>query len=425
MNIYIFGLGHIGLPLACWLALTEENNKVIGIDINEVNINKIKNGTINIEEYYKGTHLASLAKGLIDSGKLSVNTEFNRIDKLNSVFILCIGMADRLDGTKDLAPILTAIDTIKSTISDGDLIILRSTLVPGTCENYIIPRLKQAEKQFYFAYCPETIIETRAFEELENNELIIGAIDEESFMTAKNFFESISHCSITRSPDIKTAELAKVIQNIHRDVNIALANEISDIASQLNVDFYELQKLVNKNPRVELLAAGPGVGGYCLPNALGYLQLALSESGSNNLIITKLARKLNTERPSKVFELVQKALNNNHKTVEGSVIAVTGLAMKDYCADCRISPALDLIALLKKHGAIVKTFDPLVQDDYPFKAVSFEECIRNADCLVIMAKQEALKYPYDLLTKYLKDPPIIVDTRNVVGNNPDIKLYRL
>jgi UDP-N-acetyl-D-mannosaminuronic acid dehydrogenase len=400
-------------------------NEVYGIDIDSEKISQIMNGSIKIEEYYKDIHISKLARTLIASKNMYVGTEFERVDQTKAIFIISVGIMDRPDGTKDISPIFSVVEKIKPHLISGDLIIVRSTLIPGTCENIILPLLEKAETPVYFAYCPETLIETRAFDELEENEHIIAAINDESFEITKEFFSSLSKSSIQRSPDIKTAEMAKIVQNIHRDVNIALANEISDAASMLGVDFYKLQELVNTNPRVNLLSAGPGVGGYCLPNALGYLQPALSREKSYRLSLSETARNQNKNRPAKVLELINRALNDINKTLKDSTIAVAGLAMKDYCADCRFSPSLDLIDLLIEEGAVVKAYDPLIPTTYPFQVENLEDCLRNADCLVIEAKQKDLNYPQDMLFSLMNTPSVVVDTRNAIGTLPGIHVYKL
>jgi UDP-N-acetyl-D-mannosaminuronic acid dehydrogenase len=423
MDIYVFGLGHIGLPLACWISLS--GKFVCGIDNNSDIINQIKNGSINIEEYYKDTHISKLAKKLVDDAKLQVSTKYYRHGQTSAIIIITVGIVDRPDGSKDISSILSVIESIKPSLAANDLIIIRSTLIPGTCENIIIPLIKETGIPFCFAYCPETIIETQAFDELEKNQYIVGAMDQKSFELTRDFLVSLSSTNIIRSSNIKTAEMAKIVQNIHRDVNIAFANEISDAASELDVNFYELQRLVNTNPRVDLLSAGPGVGGYCLPNALDYLQPALAGKKSCSLTLSKTARSLNKNRPLKVFSLISKALEHAKKAISESTIAVTGLAMKDYCADCRFSPAIDLINLLLEEKANVKAYDPLVPVSYPFQTKTLDECIQGADCLVIEAKQRELTYPPEKLVLLMSKPVIVVDTKNVINPSSNINVYKL
>jgi len=412
MEIYVYGLGHVGLPLACWIALS--GKKVFGIDIDAKVIDDIKNGKITIEENYHDTHIKTLAQALVFEDKLILNTALTRLSPEPAVFLISVGLADRPDGSKDLSPILAVIDEIGRALVPQDLIILRSTMTPGICQNVIAPRLEQFNISFHLAYCPETIIETKAFAELEDNPLILSGIDEESYRLAEAFMRSISSNHIYRASNMQTAEMAKVVQNIYRDVNIAFANEIRDAADHLNIDFDELQALVNVNPRVALHNAGPGVGGYCLPNALCYLQGAF-EDREDLLPLAKTARALNRHQPEKIVRQATNALAAIGKKPDEASVAVVGLAMKSYCADLRFSPALEIIEILQRNKVKVRAFDPMIPTVYPFQASSFEACIDGADCLIITAKQRGLDFNRADIAARMAPSPIIIDTQSAIS----------
>ncbi|BAL01127.1 UDP-glucose/GDP-mannose dehydrogenase family protein [Oscillibacter valericigenes Sjm18-20] len=420
LETYVLGLGHVGLPMACWIALS--GSHVFGIDVDEEAIHRIKAGEIKIEEYYRDIHISSLAQTLIESNKLDIGTKLVRESDKPSAFLISVGMRDLPDGKKDLSPILAAIDCILSVLVPNDLIILRSTMIPGTCENVIAPRLRERNVPFYLAYCPETMMETRAFEEFEKNPMILAGIDEGSYQAAGLYWQTITKNKIYKASNIRTAEMAKVVQNIHRDVNIALANEISDAAAALNIDGEDLRALANVNPRVSMLVSGPGVGGYCLPNALAYLRVAVPEI---SLTLAETARELNRSRPAQIAQITINALESAGKQVNGAVIAVGGLAMKNYCADTRSSPALEIIKELEARGATVKAYDPLVPKSYPFQKDSFEECLKNADCLVITAKQKALPYNVPEIIALMASPAVIIDTQRTVHPMDGVSIYRV
>ena len=306
-------------------------------------------------------------------------------------------------------------------LAPHDLIVLRSTMIPGTCETTILPILQRRNLPFHFAYCPETIIETQAFEELEKNPLILSGMDEESLQKALAFFRTVIQVPIHTASNIRTAEMAKVVQNICRDVNIAFANEISDAAVSLKIDDAELQQLVNVNPRVSMLTSGPGVGGYCLPNALSYLRGAMPDDG---LTLSQTARKLNQERPHQLAQRMIQALSKAGKSVQGAKIAVAGLAMKSYCADLRNSPALDLIRELEDIGAQVRAYDPLVPPQFPFQAASLADAVQDADCLVITALQRAMPLDTAALAAHMATPPIIMDTQHVLKPTSGVALFQ-
>ncbi|MCG8482031.1 MAG: nucleotide sugar dehydrogenase, partial [Clostridia bacterium] len=393
-------------------------------DINETVIKAIKKGSINIQELYKGVHIGKVAQDLIKNAKLSVYNNYNRQNSDPSVFIITVGIADQEDGSHDISPLSNLLDTILPSLVDEDLLIFRTTMIPGTCNNFIAPIIKSLNKKIYLAYSPETILETRAFEELENNVRILAGLDDESYNKAAIFLKSLSHSKIEKASDILTAEMVKVVQNITRDVDISLINELSEISSHLGVDIYELRKLVNTHPRIELLLPGPGVGGYCLPNALKYLEGALEKDTSLPLTLMQTARKLNEKRPQEIVKIVKDALKKEGKSLKKSKIAMVGLAMKDYCADCRYSPAIEIASQLIIEGAKIYAFDSLVSPPYPYQVKSFEECIKNADCLLITAKQFNMIFDVDEIIKLMKQPTIVVDTRNVFPIDTRILLYR-
>ncbi|KZL93679.1 nucleotide sugar dehydrogenase [Clostridium magnum] len=422
MNVYVFGLGHIGLPLAASIALN--NKQVQGIDINPDTITNIKTKNIIMYEYYNGKHISEIILDLIKQKKLAVSTKFKRIDNQPSVFIITVGIGTKEDNSQDLSPIQSVIDELLPNLVPRDLLIFRTTMIPGTCENFILPQLEALSIPVYLAYCPETIAETHAFEEFRNNPKVLAGINEESYKAAEDFLKSLSDAPIYKASNIRTAEMVKVAQNIQRDVNIALINELGEAASALNIDIYELQNLANTHPRVKLLQPGPGVGGYCLPNALGYLKEALVNLNVP-LNLTHIARSINDEKPLKVVQKIKEALKDANKDISDSSIAVVGLAMKDYCADCRLSPSLNIVDCLLKEGAKVKAYDPVVPLIYDFQTSSFKECIKDVDCLVIAAKQPGITFDLPEMESLMESPLIVVDTRNTFPYYDKVTLYKI
>lgn len=421
MKIYVFGLGHIGLPIAAWVAQTL--GEVYGIDKDSVLIHDIQTNAVKIHEYYHDKHISQLVWELINNKRLAVNTQFERQDKEASVFIIAVGISPDSEGRQDTSPLNEVLNSIIPALVEGDLLIFKTTMIPGSCEKLIAPRLNALDFTVHLAYCPETIAEGKAFDELENNPRILSAIDNESYTKAEKFFLSLSPAAIYRASNMRTAEMAKVVQNISRDVNIALINELSDIARCLNIDIHEMQQLCNTHPRVDLLQPGPGVGGYCLPNALGYLQAACTDKESPAL--SSLARTINENRPQKVVRTIIDALKSVDKDIKGSIIAIYGLAMKDFCADCRCSPALDIAEQLIALGAKVKAFDSLVPLSYPFQFDSFQESIDKADCLLITTRQSSLTFDSKEIIAKMASDPIVVDTRNIFPSSEEFNLYKI
>lgn len=423
MNIYVFGLGHIGLPMAVWMALKGYN--ITGIDINRDQIESIRAGTVAIHENHEGKHIASIVKGLLRTSKFRLQDTFHRMNDEPSIFVLTVGIADRSDGTQDVSTVQTVVDTMLPSLVDGDLLIFKTTMIPGTIDTIVIPKIQSLHKKIYVAYSPETISETAAFYELEHNKRILSAMDEDSYFIAEKFLQSLSDSTIHRASSIKLAEMVKVVQNIDRDVNIAFINEVSEVALELGIDVHELRQLVNTHPRVQLLEPSPGVGGYCLPNALKYLQSALDQEKRGEMLLMNTARVLNNLRPIKIVQPVIKRLREHGKDIKDANIAVIGLAMKDYCADYRYSPAIEIVQHLISEGAEVRAYDPLVPDYVIHQANSYEEAINSADCIIIAAKQENVVFDPVEISERMHKPAIIVDTRNALVPHPNIYLYKV
>lgn len=422
MKVYIFGLGHIGLPIACWIAL--KTGGVYGIDKNSALIQRIRSNNVNIHEYYEGKHISQLAYDLLNKKQLMVSTEFCRQDNEAAIFIITVGISPNPDGTHNFGPLNEVLDTVLPALVKGDLLIFKTTMVPGTCEKLIVPQLKALNVPVHLAYCPETIAEGKAFDELDNNPRILAALDDESYQKAEEFFSSLSNAPIIKAPNFRTAEMAKVVQNITRDVNVALINELSEAAKALNIDVYALRELCNSHPRVELLQPGPGVGGFCLPNALGYLLEAFPDKKKAPADLMRTARSVNEARPPKIVSIIKDALKEQGKSIKNSLIAISGLAMKDNCADFRNSPALEIANLLITEGAKIQAYDPLLPLIFPFQVDSFEDCIKNADCLLITAMHNVLSLDVEMINHYLNPPAIVIDTRNSLPDTETIKLYR-
>ncbi|MBO8159921.1 nucleotide sugar dehydrogenase [Thermosyntropha sp.] len=423
MKVYVLGLGHIGLPLAVFLGL--KGFEVVGIDKDKELIREITENKVNIYEKYGERHIGDLAQQLIKEGIFKVSDLLIRDDLSPGVFLVTVGISDSGEGKYDLSPLQEVTDLLASKLVEGDIVIFKTTMIPGTFEKLILPRLNALGFKVYLAYCPETIAEGAAFLELQNNPRILAAADDISYEKAAEFLRSVSDSPIYRASNIRTAEAVKVVQNVFRDVNIALINELTYIAGSLNIDIYELRYLANTHPRVFLHEPGPGVGGYCLPNALGYLRESLPEEEKRCLRLSSLARKINKERPGEVVKFVTEALQKAGKEIKGAKIAIIGLAMKDYCADVRCSPAADIADILLRLGAEVRGYDPLVPQIYVYQVATFEECIKGADCMIIAAKQENMNFNSEDIVNLMNEPPVVVDTRRDFPEIPGIKVYRI
>jgi nucleotide sugar dehydrogenase len=228
----------------------------------------------------------------------------------------------------------------------------------------------------------------------------------------RNVLWIVTKAQLVAGTSIRAVELTKVIENVQRDVNIAMIQEFARLAERLDIDVFEVIRMANTHPRVKLLEPGPGVGGYCIPNALHYLAPKAEELGVN-LEIASAARRINEQVPEFVADLVARAAGpvTSDRT---PVVGVIGLAMKDNSNDDRLSPAIRVVELLQKRGYVIQAYDPAVPTAYPYKVDSLAACVAGARAVVILARQQGLTPEAILDVLATVTQPIgLVDTRNL------------
>jgi len=412
VKLGVIGLGFIGLPLS--LSYAMKGAKVIGIDVLESLVESINQGKSHHLEYYQGKSLAEILQEQLKADRFQATTNYEEAANQVDTYMITVGIPVR-NGDPDMSPIIGAAQSLSKVLKKGDLVILRSTVVPGTTEEVVKPILEKsglkAGVDFDLAYASERIAEGRAFEEFITMPLTVGGINSHSAERAKKVLSFVTEAEIHLS-SIKVVETAKVIENIQRDVNIAMVQEFARFAEKMGIDTFELIRIANTHQRVNLLMPGPGVGGYCLPNALYYL-LPKAEEHQLNLTLLKTARLINDGVPAILVSMMKEKLEAAGRTMEGAKIAVLGLAMKDYSNDDRISPAHQVVEHLRMNGAVVKAYDPAVTSAQDFKVEELQEAIENADGLFFLAMQKEFE-PIDWqeLVQALQPHAVIIDTKN-------------
>lgn len=413
-KVCVVGLGFIGLPLA--LSYAMKGAQVIGLDINEEHIAQINQGISHHLEYYQGKSLQDILREQLALGNFRGTTSYEEAASQANNFIITVGI-DVINGDPQLAHLQAAMESLSAVLKKGDLVLVRSTVVPGTTEELIKPILEKsglvAGEDFYLAYSSERIAEGRAFEEFIHMPLAVGGINDISRQKAKELLQVVTEAPIYET-SIKIVETAKVIENVQRDVNIAMVQEFARLAEAMGLDTFELIKTANTHLRVNLLTPGPGVGGYCLPNALYYL-LPKAEEHNVSLDLLRLARRINDSIPGLIVDKVTTALEEAGKNLTECKVAVLGLAMKDFSNDDRISPPHDVVRLLQEKGIQVAAYDPAVPREYPYKVTSLEEAVDEADALIYLTVQkEFLDLDWDSLVARMKPQPVIYDSKNKI-----------
>lgn len=405
--INVIGQGYIGLPTA--LMFAKSRIKVIGTDYNEKLIKSLQNGELTFEE--KG--LDELFKEAIING-IEFSTDYQKTD----TYIIAVP-TPYMNDTKKLDPkyIISAVNAILDICKKGSILIIESTVSPGTIDKYIRPEISKrgfiTGRDVHLVHAPERIAPGNMIYELEHNSRTIGADDWEIAEKVKDLYSSFCKGEIVIT-DIRTAEMTKVVENAYRDVNIAFANELAKICRADNLDVYEIIRIANKHPRVNILQPGPGVGGHCI--SVDPWFLVGDYPDLTNLILT--ARKVNDSMPTHVLKRIRDIMRE-HKINDISKVGLYGLTYKENVNDTRESPTLQLLKRMDEHLAFgVKVFDPFVKErvvDHQF--MNFEDFLNEIEILVIMVAHDHIKDKMDLIKGKL-----ILDTKNICKFNGVYKL---
>ena len=399
-SVCVLGLGYIGLPTASLLA--SKGFSVHGVDVSAGVVDTINAGRIHIRE----PELDILVKAAVQSGRLKAGTTPEPAE----VFIIAVPTPFTNGHKPDLSFVEAASRSIAPYLRGDELIILESTSPVGTTERVAQwiaeERLDQPDtaKMLKIAHCPERVLPGQILRELVENDRIVGGIDDASTEAAADFYERFVSGQVLRTSS-RTAELAKLAENTFRDVNIALANELSLICDRLGIDTWELIALANRHPRVNILQPGPGVGGHCI--AVDPWFIVDSAPEQSRLIHT--ARQVNQAKPEYVVARVQARAKRIHEPT----IACFGLTYKADIDDLRESPALEITqALARGRTGRVLAVEPHVEGlpkalvEAGVEHVSIEQALAEADILVgLVAHRAFRKLPPGALQE-----KIVIDT---------------
>ena len=415
-KIVVMGLGYIGLPTASMLAT--KGHQVLGIDINPVTVETINQGNIHIVE----PDLDILVRAAVNSGRLKASLLPEEAD----TFVLAVPTPFKcIDGNAnapDLSYVEVATRRIALFLRPGNLVILESTSPVGTtgrirdilqeCRPDLFEDRTSGFESIYIAHCPERVLPGHIIRELVDNDRIVGGIDHASAEKARDLYKTFSNGNIFLT-DSKTAEMAKLVENASRDVNIAFANELSMICDKLDINVWHLIELANKHPRVNILNPGPGVGGHCIAVDPWFIVDAAPEQ----TMLIRTAREVNDYKPKWVIEKVRSAVAEwhlNNPNLEPT-IGCLGLAFKANIDDLRESPALDITRNLIASGiGKVIACEPNVNGDFDeFPLYEVSEVMRDADIILLLVDHvEFLQFELDSLTG-----KVVIDTRGILNKN--------
>ena len=411
-NVAVFGLGFVGLPLA--LSFSMRGAQVTGVDVDQELIQELTHGVTHHLEEYQGKKIQDILKEENQSGRFVVTADPAQALEGCTNFIVTVGIPVA-QGAHSMEHIRAVCQTIAQGLKQGDLVLIRSTLIPGTMQGYIKPLLEEsglvAGQDFYLAYASERIAEGKAFDEFENMPTLVSGINQDSAQAAKELLQVVTKAEIHIASSMEVVETAKVLENLSRDINIAMVNEFARFTKELGIDIFEVIQMANTHKRVKLLLPGPGVGGYCIPNAFYYLLPKAQEMGVE-LALSATGRQVNKNRPREVASWVIRHLPVAPAQAK---VCVLGVAMKDYSSDDRLSPAWDVVEELVASGLQVAVYDPAVPNKQGRLTDSLEQALAGAHGVVVLARQEGIDH-HNL--EYMKEHmsplrPFIVDCRNL------------
>lgn len=405
--INIIGLGYIGLPTA--LMFAKSGIKVVGTDYNENLVNTLNGGKLTFEE----GGLEELFQEARSKG-IEFSTEYQK----THTYILAVP-TPYIKESKKLDPkyVMSAVNSVLDVCEKGAVIIIESTTSPGTVDKYIRPEIEKRGydigDDIHLMHAPERIIPGNMIYELENNSRTIGADNLEIGEKVKGLYSNFCKAEIVVT-DIRSAEMSKVVENTYRDINIAFANELAKICRTDIMDVYEIIRIANMHPRVNILQPGPGVGGHCI--SVDPWFLVGDYPDLTNLILT--ARKINDSMPGHVLGRIRDIMRE-HGIKDITKVGLYGLAYKENVDDTRESPTLQLLGRMDEHLAFgVKVFDPFVRDrivDHQF--MNFEDFLNEIEILVVMVGHDHIKNNMDII----KDK-LVLDTKNICTFEGSYKL---
>jgi len=432
MNIAIIGLGYVGLPLA--LQFARRGVRVVGLDIDAQKVRALNAGRSYIQ------HIpAAEIKRLVRAGKFSASTDFALIgasEIRNSPFaiqnsiqaiLICVPTPLKKNRTPDLSFVLKTGRAIAPHLQRGQLVVLESTTYPGTTENELRAVLEKgsglkAGRDFHLAFSPEREDPANPASRVADIPKVIGGYTPACLAAAKNVYARAIR-TLVPVANCRTAEAAKLLENVFRGVNIALVNELKGVYAAMDIDIWAAIAAAKTKPFGFMpFYPGPGLGGHCIPIDPFYLAWRARQVGQETRFV-ELAGEINRAMPAKVIARLRLALAAHGKKISGAKILVLGLAYKANVDDDRESPSYALMDLLAARGAHVAYHDPHVPVIKPTrahphwagtKAVKWNrKTLAGFDAVLIATAHAAVNYP-----QLVAWSPLIVDTRNVLAGIP-------
>ncbi|MBT2686420.1 nucleotide sugar dehydrogenase [Bacillus sp. ISL-37] len=412
----VIGLGYVGLPLAVEKA--KAGYKTIGFDVQDSKVKMVNEG-----KNYIGDVVNEDLESLVKSGNLSATTDFAKVAQADCVSICVPTPLDKYQ-QPDISYVKASAESIVPYMHKDMLIVLESTTYPGTTEELLKPILEESGLKcgvdFFLAYSPERVDPGNLTFKTKNTPKVVGGFTEKCTDVAAALYESILEAPIHRVSSPAVAEMEKILENIYRNINIGLVNELAILSNKMDINFWEVIEAAKTKPYgFQAFYPGPGLGGHCIPLDPYYLSWKAREYGFHTSMIES-SMMVNDRMPEYCVERASKILNRHKKAMSASKVLVLGVAYKKDIDDYRESAALRVIDELEKEGAEVSYFDPFIpeyNDHGNVKKGETEltvELIKGADLVIITADHTMVDYY--LVQQHAK---AIFDTKNAMKDITD------
>lgn len=407
-KLNVIGLGYIGLPTA--LMFAANGVEVVGTDLNDKLVGTLNEGKLTFEE----EGLETVFNKALEKG-IEFKTEYERTDKyIITVPTPYMALSKQIDAKY----VVAATKQVLEVCEPNTILVIESTISPGTIDKFVRPIIEEKGfkigEDIHLVHAPERIIPGKMVYELEHNSRTIGADSKEIGEKVKSWYESFCKNEIVVT-DIKTAEMSKVVENTFRDINIAFANELAKMCDKEGMDVYELIRIANKHPRVNILTPGPGVGGHCI--SVDPWFLVGDYPDIVNVVLG--AREVNDSMPQYVFDKIHKIMKENN-IKDYSKVGLYGLTYKENVDDMRESPTLQLLDIFEKYNIDdIKIYDPFIKEKkFENQVMDMNSFLNNTELVVVLVNHDEIKNNQALLSE-----KVVYDTRNVIENGK--KIYKI
>jgi len=421
LKIGVIGIGRIGLPTA--LCFADKGFLTIGIDINTKLVDEINSGNYPLKDEPEFDKIFD---------KVIANKQFVATNEFSSTLLNCDVIILSLPTPMDdnYVPNYSALLSVGKNLHDylktGALVIVESTVEPGFIENELLPVIEGNDKKherntdFSVVACPETANPGEILSDFRKLPRLIGGINEIATKITSNLYKHVFGVDTLLLPNCKTANAAKLTANVFRDVNIAFVNELSILFEKMDIDILKVLDVCDRKYNFQTHYPGAGVGGPCLPvNSYQYLNTARKTSDVD-LKIIEAARKINEYMPNHTVKLLLNALEEIGKSINNCSIAILGISYKPNVADIQLSPAEDIIEILKNLGTKIKIYDPFYKGQNCFSYVvddSINQTVENSDAIILVTAHDEFKnINIQSISQKMKNP-IFIDTRGMIDMN--------